>query len=135
RPASSEVPLPLLLFHAALGVVVDETTLAFGVPGEQHLANDLGQGGGGGADGAGQRVATQRSEANHFQARFLSGAEGKAVVVDHDQGAFAVDDGALCREVQRNDLDVLEIDVQPDVELGPVGQREGADALTTGEAP
>ena len=35
--------------------------------------------------------------------------------------------GRACGEVERHDRDVLQIDVLPDVELGPVRQREDAD--------
>ena len=37
--------------------------------------------------------------------------------------------GRSLREVERHDRDVLAVDVEPDVELGPVRQREDADRL------
>ena len=37
---------------------------------------------------------------------------------------------ALRREIERHDLDALALDVGPDIELGPVGQREDPQALT-----
>ena len=46
-----------------------------------------------------------------------------------EQRVPADDDLALPREVERHDRDVLLVDVLPDVELGPVRQREDADAL------
>src|SRR3546814_4172797 len=33
------------------------------------------------------------------------------------------------REIERHDLDLLELDILPDVEFGPVRQRKDADAL------
>ena len=42
--------------------------------------------------------------------------------------------GRSAGEVERHDRDVLEVDVLPDVELGPVRQREDADALALGFA-
>jgi hypothetical protein len=59
----------------------------------------------------------------------LSPGQRHALVVDHDQRAVALDHRALGGEVQRHDRDVLEVDVLPDVELGPVREREHADAL------
>jgi hypothetical protein len=61
--------------------------------------------------------------------RRFARAQRHALVIDHDQRAVALDDRALGREVQRHDRDVFEMDVLPDVELGPVGEREDADAL------
>ena len=80
-------------------------------------------------DRAGQRVAAERAEAHRFASRLLAGAQRHALVVDHDQRAVALDDRPLGGEVERHDRDVLEVDVLPDVELGPVRQREHADAL------
>jgi hypothetical protein len=55
------------------------------------------------------------------------GLERHALVVDHDQGAVAIDHRPHRRQVERHDRDVLEVDVLPDVELGPVRQRKDAD--------
>ena len=52
-----------------------------------------------------------------------------ALVVDHDQRAVLLDNLALGGEVQRDDRDAFQVDVLPDVQLGPVGQREDADRL------
>ena len=57
------------------------------------------------------------------------GCERHALVVDHDQRAVALDHRPLRGEVERHDRDLLEVDVLPDVELGPVREREDADAL------
>jgi hypothetical protein len=59
----------------------------------------------------------------------LFGAQGHALVVDDEEGAVADDRGARAGEVERGQGDLLAVDVQPHVELGPVGQREHADAL------
>src|SRR5206468_736482 len=50
-------------------------------------------------------------------------------VVHHDEAAVALDHGPDGGEVERDDGDLLQVDVLPDVELGPVGEREDADAL------
>ena len=57
-----------------------------------HLHDDRGQVAGVGADGAGQRVAAEGAEADHFLARRLARLEQRiAVVVDHDQRAEPLD--------------------------------------------
>ena len=61
--------------------------------------------------------------------RLLAGLQRQAVVVDHDHHAVALDDRPLLGEVQRDDRNVFEVDVLPDVELGPVGERKDADAF------
>ena len=84
---------------------------------------------GGRLDGAAERVAAERAEAHDAHLRRLAGLERQALVVDHDQLAVALDDRPRRGEVERHDRDLLEVDVLPDVELGPVRQREDADAL------
>ena len=59
---------------------------------------------------------------------FSPGSSGH-VVLQRDQRAAAHHHGPLLGEVQRHDGDVLQVDVLPDVEFGPVGEREDADAL------
>ncbi len=56
--------------------------------------------------------------------------EEHALVVDHDQRSVPLDHRPGCRQVERHDRDLLEVDVLPDVELGPVRQREHPHRLT-----
>src|SRR5206468_6878386 len=51
-----------------------------------------------------------------------------------DQAVAADQHFALLREVERHDRDPLGVDVMPDVELGPVREREDAHALAGIEA-
>src|SRR3954449_5959810 len=55
-------------------------------------------------------------------------------LVDRVEHPLPVDDLPLLGEVQRRDLDLLLGDVAPDVQLGPVGQREHPDRLTEVDA-
>ncbi len=71
-----------------------------------------------------QRVAAEGAEAHHAHLGGLALEQGEPLVVDHDQDAVALDDRARLGEVQVRDRDVLALDVLPDIELGPVGQRE-----------
>ena len=80
-------------------------------------------------DRAGERVAAERAEAHLLQLRHLAGLEGHALVVDHDHRPVAPDNRPLGRKVQRNDRNTFQIDVQPDVQLRPVGEREDAHRL------
>src|SRR5690606_7266269 len=125
----SEVPLALLHFHRGVLVVVDEPPLALRALRLDHLPQDLGEGGGSAADRARERVAAERPKAHGLHLRRLAGRKRKPRVVDHDQGALALDDRSRRGEIERDDRDLLEPDVLPDVELGPVRHREGADAL------
>ena len=77
--------------------------------------------------GAGQGIAAERAEADHAHLRLLAGIEPHAVVIDHDHLAVAHHHRAAGGEIERHDRDVLEIDVLPDVEFGPVRQGEDAD--------
>src|SRR4030095_17219322 len=56
------------------------------------------------------------------------------LLVAEEQHAAPLDHQAPGREVERHDRNVLALDVAPDVERGPVRQREDADALAGIEA-
>ena len=126
----SEIPFLLLLLHRCRLIVVDRAALALRGRGQQHLLDDLGQrrracsrprrsAGSSPACGSGSSAARGTSP----------GAQRHALVVDHEQQPVALDHRARRREIQRHDRDVLQMDVLPDVELGPVREREHADAL------
>jgi hypothetical protein len=51
------------------------------------------------------------------------------MVVHQDEASVALDHRALGGEIERHDRDALEVDVLPDVELGPVRQGKHADGL------
>ena len=78
-------------------------------------------------NGAGQGIAAQGAEADAAHFRLFAGVEPHALVIDHDHLAVAPDDRALGGEIERHDGNVLEVDILPDVELGPVREREDAD--------
>ena len=62
---------------------------------------------------------------------------GKALdegLFERDERVVADEHCAGLGEVKRNDGDLFEMDVVPDVELGPVGEREDADAFAGPDA-
>ena len=64
---------------------------------------------------------------------FSPGSSGM-VVLHRDERAAAHQHGPLLGEIQRHDGDVLQVDVLPDVELGPVRERKHAHALARVDA-
>src|SRR5580765_471286 len=58
----SEVPLPLLLLHGSVGVVVDDPGAALGGAGDHHLLDDLLDARGIRANGPGARDTAEASE-------------------------------------------------------------------------
>src|SRR3954447_5140804 len=126
---SLEVALFLAVFHAGFGdAVVGAGGAALGEPGGGDLDDDVvrvrrrrldAAGAGGVADGAEPDGRLERGLAVH----------GLDEAVDREQHAVAFDDLALVGVVEVGQLDLLVADVGPDVELGPVGEGEGADVL------
>ena len=113
--------------------MVDHTALTFGSTRQEHFLNNFRQRRGGGFHRAGKRIAAEGAEAHHalFDTRFFLIGEvlEDALVVDHDQSTVLLDDFAFGGEVQRHDWNLFQIDVLPDVQLGPIRQREDADGF------
>lgn len=114
--------------------MVDRAALPFGCRGQQHFLDDLRQGIGGGFDRAGQRVTAQRAEPDGAHHRLFAGLQREAVVIDHQDQPVAGHGRAFGGHVQRHDLDVFQVDVLPDVQFGPVRDREDPDAFALGLA-
>ena len=75
-----------------------------------------------------------RERMRTFSVRMVSlGEELEAVVVEGGLGA-AGEDGAIFGEVEGDDRDLFGVEVEPDVELGPVGEGEDADGFAFAEA-
>src|SRR5690606_37428131 len=75
-------------------------------------------------------VAAKGAEAHLAHLDLLARSQLEALVIDHDEHAVALDYRTLLRKVERHDRDVFLQDVLPDIELGPVGQREDADRFS-----
>src|SRR4029077_12006743 len=55
--------------------------------------------------------------------------EAESVVIDHENETVAFNGGPRRREIQRHDFDAFEMDVLPNIEFGPVGNRKHANAF------
>jgi hypothetical protein len=104
--------------------MIDAAAAALGGAALQCFADDLGDRSRGALDRTGQRVAAERAEPNVPDLGLFVLFEGQAVVVDHDQHAVAVNYRSRCGKVKRDDWNSLLVDVEPDVELGPIRQWE-----------
>ena len=79
-------------------------------------------------DRAGERIAAQRAEAHESQSPAVSpGASGMRSSSTMISAPSRSTTGRSRGEIERHDRNLLEQDVLPDVEFGPVGQREDAD--------
>ena len=113
--------------------MVDRPALPFGEPGEPQLPDDRGRVRRLRLHRPGQGPAAEGAEPHHPGLDPLALPEGHAVVHLHDEEAAAFDHRARGREVERDDRDPFLVDVAPDVQLGPVRQREYADRLAPGD--
>ena len=109
--------------------MIDDTSLALGLAREQHLLDDRRKRIRGALDGARERIAAERPEAYHSQLGLLAGLERHSRVVYHDEHVAAANDRALPGVVQRHDRNVFTVDVLPDIQLGPIGERKDTEAL------
>ncbi len=83
-----------------------------------------------GFDRARQRIAAKCTKANHFFLDDFAGAKFETFIVEVNERSTTLDDGSLFGEVKVGQGNVLEIDVLPHIELGPVGERENTNALS-----
>src|SRR5262245_58386308 len=110
--------------------MVDHPAAPLRMPALDGLANDVGYARGRALDRAGQWIAAECAEAHAPDLRRLAICERQPIVIDHDQRAVARDHWTRRCEIERNHWNSLLMDVEPDVELGPVGERKHAQALT-----
>src|SRR3954453_1399503 len=134
RREASEVPLLLPVLHGGVtDLVVATGGAALGHAGHRDLGDDLLDGGRVREHGGGEVGVADRAVAHRLPADLLA-VPRRDELVDLVEHPLALDDVALLREVQRRDRDLLAGDVLPDVELGPVRQREHPDRLTEVDA-
>src|SRR3954469_4538610 len=134
-PLPLEVPGNLAVLHRGFAdAVVRARLAALRDLRRRDLRDHVVQRGRGRRDRAGAAHVADRPIAD-------AGAEGLLPVDQLDVGrqriehAVAAEHLALVGEVDRRDLEALPGDVLPDVELGPVAEREHADVLAAPDAP
>src|SRR3984893_9345484 len=115
--------------------MINDAPAALGETAFHRLANNLGEGRGAALDGPGQRIAAERPESDRPDLWALARFERETIVVDHDERPAAANHRARLREIERDHGDSLLMEVDPDVELGPVRERKHADALAFPFAP
>src|SRR3954469_4552202 len=134
-PLPLEVPGNLAVLHRGLAdAVVGARLAALGDLRCRDLGDDVVQGGRGRRDRAGAAHVADRAVAHARAERLLALDElheGRQRV----EHPVAPEHPALVGEVDRRDLEVLPDDVLPDVELGPVREREHADVLALADPP
>ena len=108
--------------------MVDHAVLAFGAAEFAHLCDDFRHRIGLRANGAGAGRAAQRAHAAHHHLRLFAGQQGD-IVLHRNQQFAAHHHGLRTGEIQRHHGNVFHLDVLPDVELGPVGERKNADGF------
>src|SRR3712207_1124668 len=134
RSRPSEVALLLPVLHGGVAdLVVAPGGAPLGHPGHRDLGDDLLDRGGLRADGGGEVRVADGAVPDRGPERLLA-VPGADELVDRVQHPLALDDLPLLGEVQRRDGDLLAEDVLPDVQLGPVRQREDPDRLTEVDA-
>src|SRR3954464_3789426 len=131
----SEIAGNLAVLHRGLGDAVVGTRLAaLGDAGPGDLVDDVGQRDRGRLDRARAAHVADRAVA-HERAEDVLLGQALDVVRGGVEHPVAAEDLALVGEVDVRDLELLGHDVLPDVELGPVAQREHTDALAAADAP
>src|SRR2546429_3284562 len=135
RVVALEVAGNLAVLHRGLAdAVVGARLAALGDPGARDLDDDVLERGRRRLDRARAAHVAHRAVAHRRAERVLAG-QALDVVGDGVEHPVAAEDLALVGEVHRRHLEALGEDVLPDVELGPVGQREDADVLAAADAP
>jgi len=110
--------------------MIDRPALPLRRGGQEHFLNNLRDRCRGAFHRAGERVATERAKPNRSQQRNLAGVQSKTLVIDHEQQAIALDRWPRRRKIQGHDWNAFKMDVLPDVELGPIGERKNSKAFT-----
>src|SRR4051812_24665473 len=129
-----EVTNALPVLHRGLADAVVGTGLpTLGDARRGDLADDLVDRLRVGDDAAGARHVADRAEANGGRERILA-LHPLDVVGGGVEHAVTPEHVALVREVDDRQLELLALDVLPDVELRPVRDREHADVLTLADA-
>ena len=106
--------------------MVNDPPLAFRRGRQQHFLYDLRQCSSGALKRTRKRIAAQGTKADDALLGPLARAQRHALIIDHDQRAVTLHDRTRRGKIQRYDRNIFEIDIVPDIEFGPVREREDA---------
>src|SRR5215210_1135848 len=135
REGPLEVPDSLAVFHGGFGdAVVGARLAALGHARGGDLGDDVLERGGARAHGARAAHVADRTVADPLGERLLA-VHALDEVADRVEHPVTLEHLALVGHVEAGDLELLGEDVLPDVELGPVGEREHAHVLAAAYAP
>src|SRR5437016_6059421 len=113
--------------------MVDHAVLAFGAAQGDQLLNDLRDRIGIGANGAGAWAASQRSHTATDELRLLVGPEGNERLFQGDQRLTTHGHPSFLSEIERHYGNFLDVDIEPDIQLGPIRKWEDTNAFTRPE--
>src|SRR4029453_7180739 len=132
--AHLEVAVLLAVFHGCLGdAVICSGGATFGQGGGSDFNYDVGHGAGIGLDGTRAGHVAHGAVANQLGDDFLV-RQRFGNLAYRTPHAVAGENLTLVGVVQAGELDVLTLDVAPDVQLGPVADGERTDVLAHGVA-
>ena len=77
-----------------------------------------------------QRPAAQSTETHHLHFDLITIFFRQTVVIRHDDITIQIDHRTFLGIIQRNDRNILQTDILPDIQLRPVADREHTDTLT-----
>ena len=103
-----------------IAVFIDRTCGTFAQPRGHHFFNNFFDGIRFGFDRAGERIASECAEANHPLFRDFT-IKWQALIVYHHPHSAMIDDWTFLSKVKRDNRNVFESDILPDIQLGPVG--------------
>ena len=108
--------------------MINHAGSAFGDADGHHFFDNFFDGGGRGLNGAGAGDTAEGAEACEHAAGFFTWEEGIRGLEGEDL-AVADDDVAFLSEIEGDDRNFFEVDVLPDIEFGPIREREDADGF------
>src|SRR5690349_83991 len=128
KAMSSKIALTLLQLHRAFFIMVDDAVFPLRAAERNHLLDNFWNGVSGGANGSRARNAAKRAHAALDRLRRLAGKELRNAV-NENQRTAANHHFPLLGEIQWHDRNLLHMDVQPDIQLRPIGQGKHANAF------
>ena len=125
-----EISFTLLLFHACFLVEVDNTGCTFTLGSGHHFLHNLFDCVGFAFHGTCERPAPQRTETYFFHFNLVAVFFRQTVIIRHDELSVDVHHGTFLGKVKWDNGDIFQTDVLPNIQFGPVAEREYPDAFS-----